>query len=61
MKSPYSTAYAEARAQFIEATRATNATVESHELSSTYRRKGSMSILRVFFTVVAHLVGPGSP
>jgi Protein of unknown function (DUF2817) len=33
MKSPYSTTYAEARAQFIEAARATNATVESHELS----------------------------
>jgi Protein of unknown function (DUF2817) len=33
MKSPYSTNYAEARAQFIEAARANNATVESYRLS----------------------------
>jgi hypothetical protein len=35
MKSPYSANYAEARAQFIEAARATNAIVESHKLSQT--------------------------
>jgi len=35
MKSPYSTAYAEARAQFIEAARAANATVQSNRLSQT--------------------------
>jgi hypothetical protein len=33
MKSPYSTTYAEARAQFIEAARAANAILGKHELS----------------------------